>query len=685
MNDDRRPDHAGGDNRPDDAQGEAHYDDGAGAQWPQGELPSVSRGGGYDDGGVAPGSTTSSGSTASTGGADGFDGDAAGGDGSTAGGEWTPGALPSVRRGGSSADGSGGSDGVGDATSGASGDVAAGASGPSATQSVTQTAGDAASTAASTAGGLASGGTATLATALMRGLRNLGDRGKKVGTSVGAGLMAAGGRVAGATGGAITPTVGAGITAGGGGAMVTVILVLLGQLFFGGPGVERLDDDQLRCRDLVGEASGVSSASDIVAGDAEEMAKRIYGVLSYVGMSDENIAGILGNWTVESGIDPTGVETIFDEPYQIGPKKQAAESADFKISAIDSAYASRFPAINRAGIGLGQWTDVNPGPGGRNTMLREFADKVDGDWYNEEVQLAFMMSDDDPYRVDVFNDMVDNSLGDPRKAAQHFLVKWEGINDHSAGQRAQTASELYAKMGGWDEDAQLGKSVLDMANRSGKAATNKSVQEQLAECLNLTSSAAGGNGDAAEAFASLAWPHYDDSKGNDGTDIYRYVHDEVLPGDIYYASCDRGVATAVRWSGSDDTFPAGAVSVQETYVNGEGKDKWEKVSGDAQDESNLKPGDVLITNGHILMYLGPDAIEKVWGDDHTPDAVIGHSSLNDRSPALDTFGGVTGDSRHYVAYRLKSPESNSEFKDIKIPSSMKPGVATSLALTTPPG
>jgi len=37
----------------------------------------------------------------------------------------------------------------------------------------------------------------------------------------------------------------------------------------------------------------------------------------------------------------------------------------------------------------------------------------------------------------------------------------------------------------------------------------------------------------------------------------RRVKDAIFPGDPYYQSCDRGVATSVRWSGADDRFPVG--------------------------------------------------------------------------------------------------------------------------------
>lgn len=117
-----------------------------------------------------------------------------------------------------------------------------------------------------------------------------------------------------------------------------------------------------------------TKASEGASGDfsaqTEENAKTIYSVLSAWGMSDENIAGILGNWSHESGIDPTSVETIFDEKFTIGPRKQAAEAMNFKMAQVDPSYAACFPAIDLMGIGLGQWTN------GRNSLLTEYAKSI---------------------------------------------------------------------------------------------------------------------------------------------------------------------------------------------------------------------------------------------------------------------------------------------------------------------
>ena len=50
-------------------------------------------------------------------------------------------------------------------------------------------------------------------------------------------------------------------------------------------------------------------------------AKKVWSVFKAYGLSNEQIAGILGNWSVESGIDPSGFEGIFSEHFQpTGPK-----------------------------------------------------------------------------------------------------------------------------------------------------------------------------------------------------------------------------------------------------------------------------------------------------------------------------------------------------------------------------
>lgn len=486
----------------------------------------------------------------------------------------------------------------------------------------------------------------------------------------------AGAKVSGLTGGALSVGAGTGVAVGGSGLILALVLSLGGQVI-DQKGQRRESLNEI-CQQLTESPTTRARSGDAATVDAsmEEQAKKVYSVLNYAGMNDQNIAGVLGNFQTESGIDPTSIQNIFDEPYKVGPKKQS------KIE------AGGFGG-NSTGLGLGQWT------GSRAQQLLDYAEDKGGDWHDIEIQLAFAMSEDSG--APIFKDMIagkNPGADDPGDAAFYYLDEWENPAEQARGgandvTRREQAGIWYVKMRSWSADSSLGSSVLALAGQTKRKADNKALVAELLNCPGLSGgggSAGGGNSSAAEAMVSFAWPFLDDSRGNDGTDLYMYVHDQVYTGDPYYASCDRGVGSAVRWSGTDDAFPPGPVSAQEQYVNGEGRDKWEKV-GSAMNEADLKPGDVLIAPNHIEMYVGEDAVKKVWPNesDHEPDAVIGHASLNDRSPALDSFGAISDDGRSFVAYRSKSKETDSEFTDVKAPAGMKPGKGDKTAASTTPG
>lgn len=417
-------------------------------------------------------------------------------------------------------------------------------------------------------------------------------------------------------------------------------------------------------------------ASDGAQGDfsaqTEENAKTIYSVLSAWGMSNENIAGILGNWSHESGIDPTGVETIFDEKFTIGPRKQDAELKNFKMAQVDPAYAARFPAIDLMGIGLGQWTN------GRNTLLTEYAKSINKPWYTLETQLGFMVSKDDPTRVGQVKALINNSEGGSVSAAtSYFLTKWEGINDGTLGTREAAAGTWFAKMGGWSKNQSLADSIMAQSGSTVTGANSGSVAQAASQCKSFAGHV--DNSSLVKAALSYAWPYNDEGKGNDGTDLYKYLHKEVLgESDHFFASCDRTVATAVRWSGTDDSYPAGGVSNQLAYLQGEGSSKWKPVDYNG-DKSKLQPGDILLrtTGGvsHTVMYVGEDSVKEVWGEgNYEAHGEIVSGSLNDRSPTVGQFyTGSTGLDTDYLAFRNVTKEQSSKFTSVTVPSSMQKG------------
>lgn len=481
-----------------------------------------------------------------------------------------------------------------------------------------------------------------------------------------------GAALSGFVGGAISPRMATMIATGGsGGALIMGAVLLVNFVLFPPKYVD--EPLPLRCEDSMMMAPAGASASDYAGGDTEENAKYIYGVFSALGMSDENIAGILGNWSAESGIDPTGVETIYDEPFQVGPRKKKAESVNWDIMKIDPAYANQ-PNHNMktAGIGLGQWTD------GRNKLLMDYSKKTGREWHDIELQLAFMIGHDDPYRVGQVDSMIKNKnpgANSVAGATQWFFNKWEGINDTSGGLRHAEASKWFTKMKGWSPNKSDAQSVLNLAESSRKIANSQAVSMNMAMCP--TTGSAGGNSDAAEAATSYAWSLREYDAGNDGTDMYVWLREQMFPGDKYWASCDRSVMTAVKWSGTDVGVPPGPVVEIKRYFNAEGKKYWTKV-GDNVPEKELKPGDILIHVGggqHVWMYVGKDIIKKVWeptGEKYDKNSVIVSGSLNDRSPSLGGEGNLADGYSTYEVYRNSKKNSSKEFTDVEVPANMKP-------------
>lgn len=520
----------------------------------------------------------------------------------------------------------------------------------------------------------------------MTGAKNGAAMLRRMGRSVMNALMPAGGFISRMLGGFISPKTGAVATASVGSLGALFMSAVMISTLFSTPhppeGVQKCPEFQ-----AIGNASTSAEFEDM-----EEAAKYIYEAMSGMGISDENIAGVLGNWEAESQLDPTGVETIYDEPYKLGPRKKRAESVGFDVKRIDPAYAARFPAIKQVGIGFGQWT--NDG----NQKLRKFAEKKGGKWHQADIQLAFMFSKEDrahvqPYMAELRKNK-NKGARSVKKATYEFYERWEGIantSDTSFPKREKAASKWFAKMGGWQANPALGKSILAMADANGKSANSAAMQQPVAPGCEIPQESIS-NSDAAEAMAQYVWPKQSkgDNHQNDGTDLYMYVHDNVLEeGDPYYASCDRSVATAVRWSGTDKDLMYQGVSQMYSYFMGPGKDLW-KMVGEDLPEKQLKPGDVLIAGdqGHVWMYLSEDVVDKVWkGKDYDKGAMVGSGSLNDRSPTLSKAVNESG--INYYVFRNTKKNGSKEYENLKIPPNAKPDHCGSyrpcVNTTRPPG
>lgn len=184
------------------------------------------------------------------------------------------------------------------------------------------------------------------------------------------------------------------------------------------------------------------------------------------------------------------------------------------------------------------------------------------------------------------------------------------------------------------------------------------------------------NSSIAKAAVSFAYPNSSMSHGNDGTDLYRRVHDNVGFRGGIYQDCLMTVATAIRWAGADDNYPFGYMS--ETIAYMDSSPKWKKVGewGNGMDYEDMAPGDVLVVSekngvgpfGHIFLYVGKELIQEVHGNKANPtsDSVAGshgvHSPECDESMAWFKNGDTQGRG-HYMVYRNVEHEKSSKYKN----------------------
>lgn len=192
-----------------------------------------------------------------------------------------------------------------------------------------------------------------------------------------------------------------------------------------------------------------------------------------------------------------------------------------------------------------------------------------------------------------------------------------------------------------------------------------------------------GNFDNSNLVAALISYSYSQKRYQPDTEPSTALYQEVCEavfgtGDVtysmHYHSCDRGVAAAVRWTGADVNFPAGACDSQYTYLKE--SPLWEEVTttdvpigGDDEwaQSIGLQPGDVGVSYGeHTLAYVGNDAIMEGYenfikghdgqtpgtgGDigEPSPGAAWVMASYGERGAGIQNMV----DSRPYAFFRYK--------------------------------
>jgi len=175
-------------------------------------------------------------------------------------------------------------------------------------------------------------------------------------------------------------------------------------------------------------------------GDEFARAKVIYEYLKSQGATNQAIAAILGNWSVESSINPKRAEGDYLSP-PVGATDSSWDDEGWLFLNGPAIYNGRYPNILRRGLGLGQWTDTADGSR-RHTLLLKYAKRQNQKWYDLDLQLDFMLHGDNPYYTNWLKDFFKNS-GSPASLAQLFLIYWEGNSGDKLLERQTRATEWY--------------------------------------------------------------------------------------------------------------------------------------------------------------------------------------------------------------------------------------------------
>ena len=460
--------------------------------------------------------------------------------------------------------------------------------------------------------------------------------------------------------------------------VANVLAAVISIVMVGGPlgyiGILAQEENMRHTDGIVDDcvSSVVSAAKQAQAGGVsttqEKNAEQVASVLRTYGLNDTQIAGVLGNFQTESGIDASTVEGIYDEKYTIGTRKAAAQNDfgkyvkgelfpmyDRQGMHINKDFYTATDGVAYPGIGLGQWT-------GENARLL-ITKSSGGKWFDLGYQLAYMLANGSPATGGGFwEEYAKQSFSSPEDAASYFLIHFEGVRMAEADRRAH-AKEWSEKMSAMTIDKSFGESIIAMSKDLGGKALESKVSSAVSTCKTATK---GANDTLYKAALSYAYDTWQEGNGNNGTELYQSLHKAIFPGDPYFMSCDRGVATAVRWSGSDDDYPAGDTTQQGQYLST--SPKWERVIDHYADSdySKLKPGDIFVTktNGHTFMFTGVEATMEMH-----PKAVEGSdnvsASFGERSPGISVMGDYAKqDTRPYDVYRLVKSDNSDKYTNL---------------------
>ncbi|GAA1566249.1 hypothetical protein GCM10009789_19650 [Kribbella sancticallisti] len=309
--------------------------------------------------------------------------------------------------------------------------------------------------------------------------------------------------------------------------------------------------DSLKADTSASSSSGGACGCDGLVGSNNQA--KAFNFFASNGYSKEQAAGIVGNMIHESGVEPARLQST--------PPGTITHASDAKD--------------NPNGWGIVQWT-----PAGKMIKPSLEAGHDDATIESLEFQLNFLKS-----QLEGGTDIPEANAGTKLKATStveaaavafgQYYERFAGSEDLSNpryAQRKTAAREVFDTFGG--------------GAGGGEA----------------TGGCGAGNGDIVATALQLAWDTPD--HGHNPKPGYPEAQRQYNGSKGYDELTDCGVfvATVMVMSGVDPDYVRRLTSSQRAYVRGSSK---YEVFENLTNESQLRPGDIFVHNGHTFIYTGP--------------------------------------------------------------------------------
>lgn len=201
--------------------------------------------------------------------------------------------------------------------------------------------------------------------------------------------------------------------------------------------------------------------------------------------------------------------------------------------------------------------------------------------------------------------------------------------------------------GGGASSSSSGGSGGSDSGSGGAASTGGSSGSSGAASTSSCSSAGGASGNAqaiVQKAKEYSWP--DGSHGSSEKPEYKTAlgNKSWNPTGNNGLDCGVFVALVMRSSGADADYPGIQTGTQLDYMK-QHSDKYQEVPNQGN-TSNLKPGDILVSDGHTYIFSGTDGQQGGF-DSYS-------ASIPDRAANADKFTPTDYKGTKFTIFRLKS-------------------------------